>query len=183
MTRIVAGSAKGRSLTVPPSGTRPTSERVREAVFSRLEHWGFIDGCAIVDLYAGSGAFALEALSRGASYGECVEASSAAAHVIRENARRCHLNPHVSCQKAQTWAARTPQRQFDLAFLDPPYALESSELEQILVRLMPHLADDAMILVERDKRSAEPTWPVGVELVDERVWGDTRIWFARRRAC
>lgn len=180
MARIVAGTAKGRQLKVPGKGTRPTSERVREALFSRLEHWGYIDGCEILDVYAGSGAFALEALSRGASYAECVEASSEAARTIADNGRRCGLAPAVRCEKAQNWIAHAPNRRFDLVLLDPPYAVDEDEIEQVLAGLEPHLAADAMILVERSKRSPEPRWPSGTELVDERTWGDTRVWFARR---
>ena len=89
MTRIVAGSAKGRVLAVPAKGTRPTSERVREALFSRLDHWGALEGAHVLDLYAGTGALALEALSRGAASADLVEKSAAAARLAARNASAC----------------------------------------------------------------------------------------------
>ena len=91
MTRIVAGAAKGRQIKVPASGTRPTSERVREALFSRLDHRGYVKDCSFLDLYAGSGAIGLEAASRGAKFVECVESSSKAARIIEANARGLKL--------------------------------------------------------------------------------------------
>ena len=86
MTRIIAGSAKGRRLEVPHGGTRPTSDKIREAIFSRLESWGVLDGARVLDLFAGSGALALEALSRGAQRAVLVDSSTKAARVAKINA-------------------------------------------------------------------------------------------------
>ncbi|WP_273487519.1 16S rRNA (guanine(966)-N(2))-methyltransferase RsmD [Ancrocorticia populi] len=174
MTRVVAGRAKGRTLKVPASGTRPTSERVREAMFSSLEHRGFIDGCEVLDLYAGSGALGIEAASRGAIYVECVESAPKAAALIRQNA--VDLPVVVTNQKAETWVKLPANRAYDLAFLDPPYDLPENKLTEVLEGLLPHLAHDAAIVVERSSRSPEPTWPAGMELTSEKKWGDTRAW-------
>ncbi|MFT3945213.1 MAG: 16S rRNA (guanine(966)-N(2))-methyltransferase RsmD [Ancrocorticia sp.] len=178
MTRIVAGSAKGRTLKVPAKGTRPTSERVREALFSRLEHLGYVDGCEVLDLYAGSGALGLEAASRGAAYVECVESSRQAAALIKQNVRELGLAVVVANTKVQTWLAGPPNRRFDLVVVDPPYDLSEEELAANLEALMPHLAGDALVVVERSVRSPEPTWPAGLERDDDRRWGDTRAWSA-----
>ena len=178
MTRIVAGSAKGRILKVPAKGTRPTSERVREALFSRLEHLGYVEDCEVLDLYAGSGALGLEAASRGATYVECVESSRQAAALIKQNVRELGLAVVVANAKVQTWLAGPPNRRFDLVVVDPPYDLSEAELAANLEALMPHLASDALVVVERSVRSPEPTWPPGLERDDERRWGDTRTWSA-----
>lgn len=180
MARIVAGSAKGRILKVPATHTRPTSERVREALFSRLEHMDYIEGCAIFDLYAGSGAFALEALSRGAEYAECVDSQKQATRIIEQNARACGVDVCVTCAKVAQRLAAAPSRLFDIAFLDPPYDMTDEEIADNLCALPPHLKEDALVLVERSKRSPEPEWGSVFVLLDERTWGDTRVWFAKR---
>lgn len=178
MTRIVAGTAGGRNLQVPKSGTRPTSERVREAMFSRLEHYGYIEGCAVLDLYAGSAVLGLEAKSRGARSVVSVEASRQAAGVARANAKATGLEIDVVPMKAETYLATEPSERFDLAFLDPPYDIGEGALALVLELLVPHLAADAMVVVERSKHSPEPAWPEGLELDDDRTWGDTRVWSA-----
>lgn len=186
MTRIVAGTAKGRVLAVPKSGTRPTSERVREALFSRLEHFGYVRGCIVADLFAGSGAIGLEAASRGAAQVVCVEAHAPAVKVIHGNIRFAGLSSQVCviAKKVDTYLSAQPGEipTFDLAVLDPPYAFSEEALKRTLALLAPHVADDAMIVVERDKKSPEPSWPDGWELVDERAMGDTRIWSAQLTA-
>ena len=178
MTRIVSGSAKGRTLKVPVKGTRPTSERVREALFSRLEHLGYVEDCEILDLYAGSGALGLEAASRGAAYVECVDSSRQAAQLITRNVRELGLDVVVTHAKAETWLAGPPNRRFDLVIADPPYDLGEEALAAVLQALPPHLADDALVIVERSVRSPQPSWPKELELNDERRWGDTRAWSA-----
>lgn len=179
MTRIVAGSAKGHILKVPAHGTRPTSEKVREALFSSLDHRGFIEGCEVLDLYAGSGALGIEAASRGASFVECVESSSKAAVLIRSNLEGLGLPVTVTVQKAEAWVVLPPNRRFDLVFLDPPYDLAEDKLTQVLAGLVPHLASDAALVVERSSRSPEPIWPAAIELTTNKKWGDTRAWIAQ----
>ncbi|MFP7707154.1 16S rRNA (guanine(966)-N(2))-methyltransferase RsmD [Trueperella sp. LYQ141] len=183
MTRIVAGAARGRTLQVPKSGTRPTSERVREALFSRLEHYGYVRDCRVLDLYSGSGALALEAVSRGASHAICVESDRQAAQIIRSNAEHSGLSQHVQVlmQPVEKYVNQTGRGDIDVVFLDPPYALGEAELAHVLAAVVEHLKPDAMIVVERDKHSPEPTWPAGVQLDDERIWGDTRVWSATRQ--
>lgn len=180
MARIIAGSAKGRILKVPATHTRPTSERVREALFSRLEHMGYVEGCAILDLYAGSGAFALEALSRGALYAECVDSQKQAARIIGDNARTCVLDVQVSCMSVSKRLTVPSARLCDVVFLDPPYDLPDEELAENIRSLPAHIKEDALVLVERSKRSPEPEWGADFVLLDERTWGDTRVWFAKR---
>lgn len=183
MTRIVAGSAKGLRLAVPKSGTRPTSERVREALFSRLEHWGYIDDAVVADLYAGSGALGLEAASRGARTVVCVEAAQSAARVIARNVAVTGLAGVVTVnKKVQSYLRAEPGAipEFDMALLDPPYACADDELADTLSVLAQHMVHDGLIVVERDKRSPEPMWAEGWELIDEWMMGDTKIWSARR---
>lgn len=183
MTRIVAGSAKGRVLRVPPKGTRPTSERVREALFSALQHMGVLEDAKVLDLYAGTGALGLEAASRGAASVVLVEKSPAAARILSENVRLTGLNAHVrrdsvahflqSRQGGQCCAG-----EYDLVFLDPPYDLSESELAAALELLGPWLTPDALVIVERSTRSAQPQWPDFLEREDSRRWGETVAWFA-----
>ena len=175
MTRIVAGAAKGRTIKVPASGTRPTSERVREALFSRLDHLGYIEGCAVLDLYSGSGALGLEAASRGAAFVECVESSRKAAELIRANASALKLRVKVSCMRVESRLAGPAQTAFDVVFLDPPYDLDEGRLAAVLARLPGVLAPDGVAVVERSSRSPEPAWPAGFATTDERAFGDTRI--------
>ncbi|MCI7551538.1 MAG: RsmD family RNA methyltransferase [Actinomycetaceae bacterium] len=178
MTRIVAGSAKGHQLKVPPRGTRPTSERVREGLFSRLEHYGYIQGCNVLDLFGGTGAIALEAKSRGAANVVCVENAPSAINTIRTNIRATGLDIRLATQSVESYLSGPPEYAWDLVFLDPPYAFADDALDQLLERLVPYLADDALVVVERDKKSPEPHWPGGLVQDDDRRWGDTRVWSA-----
>lgn len=182
MTRIIAGSAGGRRLLTPPgSGTRPTSDRVREAVFGRLEHLDAIGGSHVVDLYAGSGALGLEAVSRGAVSALLVESDRKAAATIDKNIRHLGLTGvqvRACAVRAVVDAPLSPRA--DLLFVDPPYAVEDELLAGVLAELVEHgsLAVDAVLVVERSSRSAEPVWPAGVELIGPRRYGETTCWFA-----
>lgn len=179
VTRIVAGRAGGRTLEVPARGTRPTSDRVREALFSRLDHAGLLDGTRVLDLYAGSGALGLEAASRGAAEVELVESHRAAADVCRRNVARLGL-PGVRVVQTTVLAhlARPVGERVDLALLDPPYDLDEDGLADVLERLVPHLAVDAAVVVERSTRSGEPRWPSGLVATGHRRYGETTLWFA-----
>ncbi|MDC4233111.1 16S rRNA (guanine(966)-N(2))-methyltransferase RsmD [Actinomyces sp. B33] len=182
MTRIVAGSSKGRPLAVPAKGTRPTSERVREALFSRLDHMGAIDGAVVLDLYAGSGALGLEAASRGAGRVDLVERASSAVRVIAANIRATGLGARVHCADARAFlAARSGEElggDVDLVLIDPPYDVEEERLAQVLAVLGPWLRPDALVVVERSARSPEPIWPGFLVREDHRRWGETAMWFA-----
>jgi 16S rRNA (guanine966-N2)-methyltransferase len=182
MTRIIAGSARGRRLRVPAGrDTRPTSDRVREALFSRLQHDRVLDGAHVLDLYAGSGALGLEALSRGATSALLVESDRAAAAVVRHNIEATGLGgASVQAVPVSRALARVPDRPADLVLADPPYPLDEPALAQVLGLLVAGgwLAEGAVVVVERSTRSPEPTWPDGLTRTDERTYGETRLWFA-----
>ncbi|MFC5263501.1 16S rRNA (guanine(966)-N(2))-methyltransferase RsmD [Kribbella qitaiheensis] len=185
MTRIVGGVAGGRRITVPPgSGTRPTADRVREALFSSLEaEFGGFHGLTVLDLYAGSGAIGLEALSRGAERVVLVEADRKAADVITANVKAVGLpGATVLVRPAEKVASGDNSgKPFDLVFADPPYKLETLELQGILVELAVNgwLADDAVAVVERGKR--EPwEWPEGFAALRDRKYGEARLWYGHR---
>lgn len=183
MTRIISGSAGGARLDVPPAGTRPTSDRVRESLFGALDAADAIDGARVLDLYAGSGALGLESLSRGASSVDLVESGRAAAAVIRRNAvtvARAGTLPtarvHESAVRAYLQRASGP---FDLVFTDPPYDLADDAMDGDLQLLTPLLAPDALVVVERAKRSTAPDLAsAGLELIREKNYGDTTLWWA-----
>jgi len=167
-------------LEVPVRGTRPTSDRVREAVFSRLEHQGAVDGARVLDLYAGSGALALEAMSRGAADATLVDAARAAAEVCRRNVRALGLTRvRVAQQPAERFVREVPSVPWDLVFLDPPYDVTASELVQVLDHLTEPgaLAVDATVVVERRARDAEPAWPTGLSLVARKDYGETAVFY------
>lgn len=182
MTRIVAGSAGGRRLLTPPgSGTRPTSDRVREAVFGRLEHLDALAGSHVLDLYAGSGALGLEAVSRGAASALLVESDRRAATIIEQNIRQLRLaGARVRGGTVESVVAAPVSPPADLVFADPPYAVGDVALAGVLAALVEHgsLALDAVLVIERSSRSAEPVWPAGVELIGPRRYGETTCWFA-----
>ena len=184
MTRIISGRAGGRRLQTPAgSGTRPTSDRVREALFSRLEHLDVLSGARVLDLYAGSGALGLEAASRGAGPVLLVESNRAAAKVARANASVTGLtNVQVRADTVERVLAAGPVlgEQADLVFLDPPYGLADEDLGGVLLLLVAHrwLAGDALVVVERSTRSHEPLWPPVLESAGERRQGESRMWFA-----
>lgn len=185
MTRIVAGFAGSLTLTVPAKGTRPTSDQVREALFSALDARDAIRGYRVLDLYAGSGAVGLEAASRGARVVTLVESGYAASQACRRNAaavqkaapKSAELTVTVSNQAVQSFLAGTPDG-FDLVFLDPPYDLGEAELAANLTALAPLLDPDALVIVERSSRSPEPTWAAGLELERRKSYGDTTLWYA-----
>jgi 16S rRNA (guanine966-N2)-methyltransferase len=189
MTRIVAGTVGGRTLVVPPSGTRPTSERVREAMFSRLEHLGVVDGAHVLDLFAGSGALGLEAASRGAARVTLVDSGRRAADIARRNATDLGLSARVRvlAEPAERHAARLADDatagaggELDLVLLDPPYDLDAGTLDVILAALaVPGvLAPTAVVVVERAKRSGEPSWPARLTGFATKTYGDTTVHYA-----
>lgn len=181
MTRIVAGVAGGRSLEVPRSVTRPTSERVREAIFSRLEHENLLDDAHVLDLYAGSGALGLEAASRGAAGVVLVDRARSAAATSLRNARRLALDADIDVEAttAVAYLGSAGPMAMDVVFLDPPYDLPESELSEVLRLLtLGWLAPHTRIVIERSRRSPTPQWPAGIVAEDHRRYGDTVIWYA-----
>ncbi|MFE0704586.1 16S rRNA (guanine(966)-N(2))-methyltransferase RsmD [Streptomyces sp. NPDC058872] len=185
MTRVIAGTAGGRRLAVPPgNGTRPTSDRAREGLFSTWEALlGTLDGTRVADLYAGSGAVALEALSRGAAHALLVEADPRAAKTIRENVRSIGLpGAELRTGKAeQVVAGAAPAEPYDVVFLDPPYAVTDADLHEILLTLRSEgwLSEDALVTVERSTRGGEFGWPAGFEALRSRRYGEGTFWYGR----
>ncbi|MEU5052887.1 16S rRNA (guanine(966)-N(2))-methyltransferase RsmD [Streptomyces sp. NPDC021096] len=185
MTRVIAGAAGGRRLAVPPgTGTRPTSDRAREGLFSTwVSLLGTLDGTRVLDLYGGSGAVGLEALSRGAAHVLLVEADARAVRVIRENVRAIGLpGAEVRSGKAeQAVAGPPPASPYDVVFLDPPYVVSDDELREILLTLRTGgwLTDDALITVERSTRGGEFRWPDGFDALRARRYGEGTLWYGR----
>ncbi|MGN7800874.1 16S rRNA (guanine(966)-N(2))-methyltransferase RsmD [Leifsonia sp. 22587] len=188
MTRIVSGFAGSLTLQVPKSGTRPTSDRVREAVFSALEARDALRGARVLDLYAGSGALGLEAASRGATSVVLVERSPAAAQVCRRNAAaltaaarssRHHGPPpsiDVRAASVQSYLGQA-SGPFDVVFIDPPYEVGEEELAAVLTALQPLLSEDAVVCVERSARGPEPSLPDGLVLERRKDYGETAIFW------
>jgi 16S rRNA (guanine966-N2)-methyltransferase len=186
MTRVISGAAGGRRLAVPPgTGTRPTSDRAREGLFStwRSLLGGPLDGEHVLDLYAGSGAVGLEALSRGAGHALLVEADARAAKVIRENVKALGLpGAEVRPGKAeQIVQGPAPTDPYDLVFLDPPYAVPDDDLREILLTLRSQgwLAAEALVTVERSTRGGEFSWPDGFDAIRARRYGEGTFWYGR----
>lgn len=171
-------------MRVPPgTNTRPTSDRVREALFSSVESaMGSLDGRRVLDLFAGSGALGLEAVSRGAGSAVMIEKDARAAATIRANVAELGIAGvrvvHNSVERVL--AGSVPGDPFDLVLADPPYDLASSRLVDLLKLLAAGwLGADALVVVERDRRSESLTWPTGIESLRERRYGETMLWYGR----
>lgn len=181
VTRIIAGDAGSLPLAVPSAGTRPTSERVRESLFGALESAGLVDGAAVLDLFAGSGALGLEAVSRGAASADLVERAPRAASVVERNVRSVarslpgrRLTVHRSAADA---FLRSGGSSFDLVFVDPPYDMTDAEVSATLALLTPRLTASAVVVVERATRSGEPDVPAGLVAERAKKYGDTTLWW------
>ncbi|MFI5833135.1 16S rRNA (guanine(966)-N(2))-methyltransferase RsmD [Micromonospora sp. NPDC051300] len=186
MTRIVAGTLGGRRIAAPPgAGTRPTSDRVREALFSAVQADVDLAGARFADLYAGSGAVGLEALSRGAAHVLLVESDPRAARVIRENIAALRAAPAarlVTGRVGGVLAGGPDDGPYDVVFADPPYAVPDAELTAMLAALVDGgwLAQDALVVVERSSRTGPPGWVEGVTPERSRRYGETTLWYGRR---
>lgn len=178
MSRIIAGTLRGRRLAVPRSGTRPTSDRVREALFSALTSAGDVEGAIVLDLFAGSGALGFEALSRGARRLIAVEASRPAAELLRRNARDLGVRAEVHATKVATFLRKPPPVAVDLVLMDPPYdyAAVDADLEALVSGQW--LVPGARVVVERSTRTPDPDF-TGLEEVEVRRYGETAVWLAR----
>lgn len=184
MTRIIGGTAGGRRINTPRgAATRPTSDRVREALFSAVESWcGSLHGLRFLDLYAGSGAVGLEAWSRGAGIVTLVEQDRRTAALISDNARHLGFTrANVIAGAVASTLRRPPSAPYDLAFLDPPYTLEDGAITADLAALVEHdwLVPGAMVVVERSARSPEPEWPAGFSETRDKRYGETTLWYAQ----
>lgn len=191
VTRIIAGRAKGRRLRTPAhSATRPTTDRVREAAFSLVADWAGtlggpaeeqLVGIAFLDLYAGTGAIALEAASRGASPVSAIESDPATARIAQGNAREAGLPVTVVATTVEKALAGMPSEPFDVVWADPPYALAADRLEPVLAAVADRwLAADGLLVVERSGRDLPPVWPPPLSERWERRYGETTLYFARR---
>ena len=178
---------------MPGSGTRPTSDRLREAIFSALDARDAIVGERVLDLYAGSGALGLEAASRGASHVTLVDR---VATVLRRNATRILAQVsaesaptiEISSQPVQSFlksavstgaASRSVETQWGLVFIDPPYDLGLVELQENLEALVPQLSEGATVVLERSSRTPAPAWPAGLVLDKRKDYGDTALYWLR----
>jgi 16S rRNA (guanine966-N2)-methyltransferase len=186
MTRIIAGTHGGRRLTAPAgSQTRPTSDRVREAIFSALGAMTDLSGARFADLYAGSGAVGLEALSRGASHALLVEADGRAARTIRDNIVALRVGAAarlITGKVAQVLAGPPEGGPYDVVFADPPYSVDDREIAELQESLLDNgwLAGDAVLAIERSTRGTPLSWVDGITPDRSRRYGETTLWYGRR---
>lgn len=182
MTRIIGGRAGGRRLSTPRGqATRPTSDRVREALFSAVESWcGSLHGLRFLDLYAGSGAVGLEAWSRGAGVVTFVEQDRRTAALVRSNAHELgFVRPDVRSASVSAVLATPPSAPYDVVFSDPPYPLADERVEADLAALVAHgwLVPGALVVVERGSRGSRLTWPEGLVGRRQKKYGETVLWY------
>ncbi len=182
MTRIIGGTAGGRRLETPRGQTtRPTSDRVREALFSAVEsRTGSLDGLRFLDLYAGSGAVGLEAWSRGAGVVTMVEQDRRTASLITRNAAALGFaKARVIAGSVATVLAAPPAAPYDLVFSDPPYPLPDDDVDADLAALVAQgwLVPGALVVVERAAKRSRVTWPEGIEDDRTKRYGETALWY------
>lgn len=194
MTRVIAGQARGRTLVVPRRGTRPTSDRVRESMFATLDSmlqrtgdgW---DGIAVADLFAGSGALGLEAMSRGAASVVLVDSARAAIDALRRNVETVlpdrSADARVVASDVAAWTRAAAPGSLDLVFIDPPYDLGSAAVDALVGALLDRgvLRAGGIVVVERRTGDDNPLADVasrhGLD-VSQRRYGDTLLWYGRR---
>lgn len=186
--RIIAGAHKGSKLVTPGgTGTRPTSDRVKESLFSMLEGYGVLQAANVLDLFAGSGGLGFEAMSRGAAQVVFVDSSLASARAIEANADKLGIghSATVSSGDVLQFLGNLPDpnhpesRVFDLVFMDPPYPLGEDAVTQVLSRLRSHLDEESIVVVERSSRAPEPTMPDGLEVFRSKTFGETALHFVQ----
>jgi 16S rRNA (guanine966-N2)-methyltransferase len=184
--RIIAGAAKGRPISAVASATRPTSDRAREALFSSLaSEFGDFEGLRVLDLYAGTGAIALEALSRGAAIVHAVEKDEEAAKAIHSNYDSIKSSQfagtfHLYSMGAHRFVGDKAQYQYHFIYIDPPYDVDDIDVIETLVQLRENgfLHPDAIIAVERNSRTKEISWPYGYEELRVKNYGQATIFYA-----
>ena len=186
MTRIIGGIAGSRKLVSPAKTTRPTSDRIRESLFSKLEARDLLESSHVLDLYAGTGALALEAVSRGASVAWMVERDGKAAAVCVANARlvqkalqdeELEAETKVVNKSVAAMLAGEATTRFDIVFIDPPYEVTNDEVTANLKALEAHLNADAVVVVERSSRSGAVSAPNYLKFDEEKSYGDTVLYF------
>jgi 16S rRNA (guanine966-N2)-methyltransferase len=182
VTRLISGVAGGRRLKVPRAGVRPTGDRAREALFNSLKSLLDLRGAAVLDLYAGSGALGLEALSRGAETVVFVESSPGVLPVLKENLAAVGLpGGRVFAGSVPTVVGGTPPARFDLVLADPPYASPADEVRDVLKSLADGgwLAPDAVVVVERSSREEPWEWPTPFIGLRDRRYGEAQLRYGR----
>jgi 16S rRNA (guanine966-N2)-methyltransferase len=185
LTRIIGGEARGRRLRTPNGErTRPTADRVREALFSAIEaRLGGMEGLRFLDVYAGSGAVGLEARSRGAAHVGLVEQDRATARLSEVNARTLGFDDVTLLTVRADRLGGTPPDGggYDVVFLDPPYDVPADEVAGVLQQLRASgwLTDESLVVVERRSRGSSWQWPEGFEAVQSRRYGETMLWYGR----
>lgn len=184
--RVIAGSARGTRLGRVPAGVRPVSDRVREGLFSSLG--ARLEGARVLDLYAGTGALGIEALSRGADEAVFVDASPAAVNAVRDNLARTSLRDRGAVQRSdiRTFLERgsTDERGYDLVFLDPPYETGGSELDAVLALLdgKPLLRDGFTVVLSRGSRNSTHVIPLHWLVARRLSYGDSVVMLFRSRS-
>jgi 16S rRNA (guanine966-N2)-methyltransferase len=182
MTRLISGVAGGRRLKVPATGVRPTGDRAREALFNSLGHLLDLSGAAVLDLYAGSGALGLEALSRGAGTVVFVESGPRVLPVLKANLAAVDLpGGRVIAGSVPTVVAGRPPARFDLVLADPPYATPVEEVRAVLESLVRGgwLASQAVLVVERSSREEPWEWPTPLTGLRDRRYGEALLRYGR----
>ena len=183
--RIIAGLAKGRGITAVADSTRPTSDRAREALFSSLaSEFGDFNGLSVLDLYAGTGAIGLEALSRGASTVHCVESNEKASQAILANyegikSSQFPGNFHLYSMGVNRFLEGVAPLKYHFIYLDPPYDFSDIDVIENLIAIETRkfLHQDGLIAVERNSRVRKMSWPLGFEEVRQKNYGQTTIFY------
>lgn len=183
MTRIIGGELRGRKLKVPDTQTRPTSSRVREAIFSSVEHAvSGLDDLRVLDLFAGSGAFGIESISRGANEAVLVEKDLRAADTLHSNIESLGIKTaRVAIADVMNLVSQVSSRgKFDVVFIDPPYDFEDDQINLLLSQLVKNdwLEGYALLVVERGSRS-KVDWPENIDRLRHKVYGGTTIWYGQ----
>lgn len=195
--RIVSGRFKGFQLTAPKSGTRPTTDRAKEGIFSHLESYGEIEGARVLDLYAGTGALGIEALSRGAHELLAIESGAQAASLISASLKALQRNPSWLTTDSAKVMRNTverfvrsdshatddvPRKAFDVVFMDPPYALSDDDIRSVISQLLDGglVQQDGVLVVERSARSPEPEIPRGWGVRQHKMYGETAVYYIER---
>ena len=185
MSRIISGAAGGvRLASVPGDNTRPTTDRVKESLFSKLESYDIIRGARVLDAFGGSGALGCEALSRGAASVTLLDTYPKAVAVIRKNVaavektmgRTGSSSTRVQQSQALTYV-KSASGPWDLVFVDPPYAMPNEQVSELLEALTPKLAEGAVVVVERSSRDEEPVWGEGLYCFSTRQHGETVLYY------
>lgn len=173
--RIITGRAKGRRLTAPDTDlTRPATDRVREAIFSAIGPW--VEDAVVLDLYAGSGSFGLEALSRGAAAATFVESGEKALSALRDNVAAVGLGGAVVATEVEAFLRRPGDRLYHLVFIDPPWDLSTDVIERQLAAIDPLLTPEGEVVVSRREGDRPPLPPSGWQVATDRKYGDARIY-------